>query len=188
MPSNRLMIIRHAEKPDESNAGMTPDGADDAESLIVRGWQRAGALAQFFRARSEYTPLVIFAAGAGHKSNSKRPMQTVTPLAELFQPNPGFEFITKYLKDDLQALVDDVLPRAGPILIAWEHKLIPALIGLIPNAPEVPDAWPDDRFDMVWVLDQTESGWTFSQLPQLLLAGDSSDPIVSPAGAALTCG
>ena len=177
MASQRLMIIRHAEKPDESADGVTPEGADDAESLIVRGWQRAGALAQFFRARSEVTPLVIFAAGAGHKSNSKRPMQTVTALAALLAPNPGFEFITKYLKDDLQNLIADVLPRPGPILIAWEHKLIPALIGLLPDAPDVPDAWPDDRFDIVWVLDRTESGWIFSQLPQLLLAGDSSAPI-----------
>jgi broad specificity phosphatase PhoE len=173
----RLMLVRHAEKPDESADGVTPDGASDEESLIVRGWQRAGALAQFFRVRSEYTPRVIFAAGTGHKSNSKRPMQTVTPLAALLKHDQGFEFITKYLKDDLQDPIDNVLPRQGPVLIAWEHKLIPALIGLLPNAPKVPDAWPDDRFDMVWVLDRMASGWTFSQVPQLLLAGDSSDPI-----------
>ena len=33
------------------------------------------------------------------------------------------------------------------------------------------------RFDMVWVFDRQASGWTFSQVPQMVLAGDSPIPI-----------
>ena len=43
MPS-KIIVIRHAEKPDATDEGVTPHGAGDKESLIVRGWQRAGAL------------------------------------------------------------------------------------------------------------------------------------------------
>jgi hypothetical protein len=37
--------------------------------------------------------------------------------------------------------------------------------------------WPDERFDIVWVLDRDGERWKFSQLPQMLLAGDSEKPI-----------
>ena len=43
----KIMIIRHAEKPPPT-FGVNADGVQDKESLTVRGWQRAGALAPFF--------------------------------------------------------------------------------------------------------------------------------------------
>jgi hypothetical protein len=38
----------------------------------------------------------------------------------------------------------------------------------------VPEEWPDERFDLVWVfdLDPTSQDYRFSQQPQLLLSGD----------------
>jgi hypothetical protein len=47
MPS-KIMLIRHAEKPHGSDQGVTDKGEPDPESLIVRGWQRAGALVALF--------------------------------------------------------------------------------------------------------------------------------------------
>jgi hypothetical protein len=41
----------------------------------------------------------------------------------------------------------------------------------------VPHKWPDDRFDIVWVLDEAGTDWAFSQIPQMLLSGDSPKPI-----------
>jgi hypothetical protein len=63
------------------------------------------------------------------------------------------------------------------VLVAWEHKLIPALVERLPDPPSIPGDWPDDRFDVVWLFDRTDTGWSFSQLPQLLLSGDSANPI-----------
>jgi len=49
MPAQKIMIIRHAEKPEHHGPrGVDENGNEDKESLTVRGWQRAGALVQFF--------------------------------------------------------------------------------------------------------------------------------------------
>jgi broad specificity phosphatase PhoE len=178
MSPKRIMFIRHAEKPGTGTDGngVTPEGAEDDESLTVRGWQRAGALASFF-SKPERCPTAIFASGLGPGSKSKRPMQTVTPLADLLNQTKQVAFMTTYLKDDLKPLMKDVLSREGVVLIAWEHKGIPDLARQLSGAASVPPNWPDDRFDMVWVFDKSDSDWVFSQLPQLLLAGDSAEPI-----------
>jgi hypothetical protein len=44
----------------------------------------------------------------------------------------------------------------------------------------VPSAWPDDRFDVVWVFEHVvQDSYRFTQVPQLVLDGDSSQPIES---------
>jgi hypothetical protein len=43
--------------------------------------------------------------------------------------------------------------------------------GLWARSP--PASWPDDRYDLVWTLSPTEAGWSFHQVPELLLDGDS---------------
>lgn len=177
MAPQRIMFIRHAEKPDTGYAGVAADGSQDEESLTVRGWQRAGALAKFFASQPLLRPDIVFAAGIGHGSKSQRPSETVTPLVDLLNAPGNVSFITSHLKPDLQPLVDDVMTRDGKVLVAWEHQLIPAMVALLPNAPSVPQYWPGDRFDIVWVLDRAGDGWSFSQIPQLLLAGDSASPI-----------
>jgi hypothetical protein len=40
MPAQKIMIIRHAEKPEHHGArGVDENGNEDRESLTVRGWQ-----------------------------------------------------------------------------------------------------------------------------------------------------
>jgi hypothetical protein len=178
----RIIFIRHAEKPDKGHGGIKADGSADKDSLVVRGWQRAGALARFFRPASgpsNLTPTTIFAAAVvAPYSKSKRPMETVKPLVKLLEAeNSTVKFDTTHLKNDIKGLMQDVLTKQGTVLIAWEHQLIPSAVGLLPNPPTVPQQWPGNRFDIVWVFDQAGTGWTFSQIPQLLLAGDISDPI-----------
>ena len=58
------------------------------------------------------------------------------------------------------------------------HDLQPIAQGIAPNADIPP--WDGDRFDMVWVFtsDTGPDGFNFTQIPQLLLPGDISDPIV----------
>ena len=182
MAPNRIMFIRHAEKPDGTSKaqGVTEDGTENKESLTVRGWQRAGALVRLFcpvSGASELLPGTIFAAEVAHGSKSERPLETVTPLICFLKKNGGVEVNEDHPKDDLKGLMADVLTCSGKVLVAWEHSVIPELVALLPNPPRVPDKWPGDRFDVVWIVDKAGTGWSFSQKPQLLLSGDSDRPI-----------
>jgi hypothetical protein len=45
----KLMVIRHAEKPDNQAgiSGVSETGVADSNELTAKGWQRAGALVRF---------------------------------------------------------------------------------------------------------------------------------------------
>jgi hypothetical protein len=48
-----------------------------------------------------------------------------------------------------------------------------------PQDTQIPQHWPDDRFDVVWSFTrEVRSGtYTFDQIPELLLAGDIDERI-----------
>jgi hypothetical protein len=187
MMITKIMIVRHAEKPDDSGAinGISPQGTPDPEDLTPRGWQRAGALARFFAPRDGSfadpdlaSPDVIYASQVGHHSPSARPQHTVTPLADLL----GKPINLDHPKGDETGLVTAVLASTGVALIAWQHEAIPAIARLIlDNTLAVPAVWPDDRFDLVWILTRQGQAWSFRQVPQLLLPGDEDSVIVPGA-------
>lgn len=173
-----IMIIRHAEKPAGSGAsqGIDIDGNPDAHSLTVRGWTRAGALVPLFAGagagRGLVTPTSIYASG-GDGGTGQRPRETVTPLAARL----GLRLQTGYAKGAESQLMAAVAVRPGPTLISWQHEEIPALVAALAGVdPAPPAGWPDDRFDLVWMLTPAGQGWSFRQLPQLLLDGDSDSP------------
>jgi hypothetical protein len=93
-------------------------------------------------------------------------------VALLHETRPNLPFITSYLNHQIEALIADLSDREGTILISWEHKLIPELVKQLPQAPDVPRRWPDNRYDLIWLLDRNAESWTFRQIPQLLLSGD----------------
>jgi hypothetical protein len=185
MPATKIMIIRHAEKPsdDGSISGVSQAGAQDPEELVVRGWQRSGALARYFDPLNGQfvnarlgTPDVVFASAVAHHSKSLRPQHTVLALADLL----GIKLVLAHAKGDEAPLVTDVLAADGIVLIAWEHERIPLIANsILGNATTCPQSWPDDRFDLVWILDRRSAngGWNFDQVPQMLLPGDRNSVI-----------
>jgi len=71
-----------------------------------------------------------------------------------------------------------VLAAPSPVLIAWHHGAIPRLVTEIAGKlPGCPAHWPDDRFDLIWILEREapRAGWSFSQVTQQLLPGDGTD-------------
>ena len=181
MSVQKILLIRHAEKPalDGSDVGVNEFGQSDARDLSVRGWQRAGALVRFFdpprgqpHAPGLALPEAIFAPAAIEPHDSVRPQHTVAPLARSLdlEVHAGFE------KTQVEDLAREVMAQPGrTVLICWEHKVMPALAGLLTGgAGNLPPEWPADRFDLVWVFDRlTARSFGFSQVPQFLLARDS---------------
>ena len=184
--ATKIMLIRHAEKPDGSAQGIDADGVAGKESLIVQGWQRAGALVRFFApADAQFQhpgiarPTSLFASGAvsrkekeGVGSKSLRPEQTLTPLSQFLGSEVPFRL--DFAEGQEAELAAAAVASEGVVLIAWQHEAIPAIANAIfGKAGAVPSKWPGDRFDVVWVFDlQPNGGYSFSQAPQMLLAGD----------------
>ena len=178
MSANRVMIIRHAEKPIAGRVeGVRARGDRDNASLSALGWQRAGALVNFLE-----TPRSVHIARPGHVfavrfdranvASSRRSRQTVRPLCQAL----GLRCDERFGEGQEDLLVEAVKQLTGTILIAWAHESILDIVAALqPSKP--PPEWPDERFDMVWVFDRSARISTFRQVPQQLLAGDRSELI-----------
>src|ERR1017187_10443625 len=183
--ATKIMIIRHAEKPVGQINGVDASGNPDPNSLIPQGWQRAGALVPLFGSSFGPlpTPSFLFAPNV-FGSGSKRPFETITPLAAklgiTMNATAGGVSPGQYAPGDYHLMVPDALACPGTVLIAWEHEDIPSIANLIlGNTSTVPQTWPGARFDVVWIFDlnPATNTYTFNQLPQLLLQGDLPTPI-----------
>ena len=179
----KIMVIRHAEKPN-GEQGVGPYGSADKDSLTPTGWKRAEALVGLFdppggavRDSLIAKPTALFASAPNAAATSKRPQQTIMPLSDALEIeiNLGFG-----LGDEVE-LVKAAKAAAGVVLIAWHHEKIPEIAGLILGSMDgVPPRWKAKRFDVVWVFLRGDDGaWTFSQAPELLLPGDSPKPIAA---------
>ena len=154
MSAKQVIVIRHAQKPTShpKHLGVREDGTNNSESLTVRGWLHAGALTAVFGGPGAHPvearldrPDFIFVAGRGKKqaiidgkpvtvgSHSRRPLETVTPMAERL----GLEPLTIFTKGEEQALVRDALSRVGltHLLAAWDIPKIGNLICLATKPP-----------------------------------------------------
>ncbi|MGH6837866.1 MAG: histidine phosphatase family protein [Methylocella sp.] len=179
----KIMLIRHAERPsaDKSIRGVTEAGVKNKEELTVRGWQRAGALVRFFSPRDNRfvhpaldRPEILFACKAGPSAPSLRPQHSLSPLAELLE----VELNRDYYEGQEKELVQEAIAAQGTVLIAWKHKNMHVIANtILGNNTSAPQYWPLDRFDLVWVFDARDGTWNFTQVPQLLLAGDRPDVI-----------
>jgi hypothetical protein len=193
MSALTLLVIRHAEKPDDPDnpnlgPGLTTQGTEDKHSLVIRGWQRAGAWPVLFgtgTAGQDFPkPNVVYAADPAQGSSqdgshSKRPFETVSALCNRLHISP----VATYGTGDEVALVNEVRQLTGVVLICWEHKrivqaILPELAGS-QTLPNLPTKWDGTRFDVVLRFDRSQTGarWSFRQLFPRLLAGDLDVPL-----------
>jgi hypothetical protein len=177
MTALTILIIRHAEKPDgeATGPGLTHKGKTDSNSLVIDGWQRAGAWTALFgngMGRVQYpAPQAVYAAdpdSSGDGSDpSRRPYETVLALAErigLAKPD------TTFAKGQEKPLVDALLGLAGVVLVAWEHKaIISDILPRIPvsNPHDLPTHWPGKRFDVVLRFDRAAGDSEFRSLSSI---------------------
>ena len=183
--ATKIMVIRHAEKPPNSPPpyGIRSAGERDGDSLTVRGWQRAGALASFFaptngapQDASLATPQLLYASKPMKRNGSRRPFQTVTPLAEKL----AIRINSNFTKFQAEEMLGEAFSCEGAVLICWQREYIPEIANhILGDDTTAPQGWPEDRYDMVWVFDRDASSarYSFKQVPQSLLMGDWPTPI-----------
>lgn len=105
---------------------------------------------------------------------SKRPVQTVTPLAAELAVAVNLD----HAKGQEAELVEGLKALAGAVLIAWQHESIPAIVAHLGSVIPTPSpTWPDSRFNIVYAFIRSGDHWVFTQVPQLLMAGVHAPPI-----------
>lgn len=196
-----IYVIRHGEKPPDPNPGkgnttatlgIDVNGNPDSSSLTPVGWQRAGALATLFApsggsVRSGLsTPTELYSPSYKGGSTGHRTHDTIFPLSQLLS---GVKFDdTTYAEGHEKKFGEHLAAQtSGITLVCWEHSHIPAIGNAIvgkANESEIPQKWPGHRFDVIWIFtlvpsntSSTTNTYTFTQLPQLLLFGDSNSVI-----------
>ncbi|MBV9327137.1 MAG: hypothetical protein JO352_25565 [Chloroflexi bacterium] len=85
MPPLQIMVIRHGEKPAQQPPpyGVDPNGQTDPHALSVVGWQRAGALVDFFSFPREtiQQPTYLYSPPDEGGDEGGRPYETINPLS-----------------------------------------------------------------------------------------------------------
>ena len=183
-----ILVIRHAEEPGEiwPGNGVTDHEIEDDKSLVIRGWQRAGAWAALFgagRGGADYpAPNAIYAAqpgnvGRANHGPSRRPAETISALALRL----GVTANESFAKGQEDALVTKLLTLSGVVLVCWEHDAIVA--DIIPRIPvgqgTPPTGWPGHRYDVVLRFDRPDgiTKFSFRPLYPQLLSGDPNTPL-----------
>jgi hypothetical protein len=164
MDMHKIMVIRHAEKPDAAAgiAGVSDHGAADNDDLTVRGWQRAGALVRLFSPVQPLSadgmiarPHALFATAPTSDNPSRRPLHTIKPLSQ----DLVIEIDKRFVVHEEDKLLD-AAKSAGPVvLISWHHERIDNIAKLL--GVTTTGKWPDQRFDLVWVFNKAATGWGF---------------------------
>lgn len=190
----QILIIRHGEK-----VGDPKKDDDGGRHLSVQGSARATALPSLFspaqpqlsckfdhkaaefigsyqqiplkgRASQFPTPNYIFATQIS--KHSKRPIETVTPLATAVNLpiNDGFADNDGDITKMTNAILNDY--PGSVILICWHHGKIPDVAKAL--GVSRPPKWNAKVFDRVWQITYPKGKASLQDLPQKLLFGDSS--------------
>jgi len=181
--ATKIMLVRHAEKPAKDFApyGVTRKGERNKEALQVRGWQRAGALIGLFAPPSGINPSLarpqfLYASKPLRRRGSRRPFQTLIPLAEKLEIGIN----TNFPRFEFEKMLEEVYSCKGAVLICWQREYLPAIaLRILDDRKIAPAYWPEGCYGMVWVfdLDRSSGQYRFKQIPQKLLAGDATTPI-----------
>ncbi len=133
--SLKVVIIRHAEKPEKG------------DNLSCLGHNRALALANVLHQKIG-TPDYIYVPALDLDNSTKhsRMFQTVSPFAIKY----NLTINTKYSSKDSNKLAKNVLRKSGTVLMVWDHSSISDLAGALGVTHT--KAWDDSDFDTIWLI------------------------------------
>ncbi len=162
-----ILVIRHAEKPDNDDIHLSEAGKKRAEAL-PHLFKKSDARPDPFPA-----PDVVFAAK--RSKHSDRSAETVTPLAKVLK----VEVDTTFDDDDFARLAGELVTnekyQGKTVLVCWHHGKIPELLHSLGVDPK-PKKVGDGVFDRVWVVSFGDKGKAkLAVRPQTLLPLDGKE-------------
>ena len=154
-----VVLLRHAEKPsNESNV-----------HLSARGKERALALIQFFTSTPALTtngpPLALFAARPASHGHSRRPQETLKPLAQHLKLPVLMPFTATEYAGLAKKILDDPAYDGKTVVVCWTHDYLPQLAESFGVKPK-PGPWKSSVFDRVWVITFRDQQALLTSLPQ----------------------
>ena len=174
----RLIILRHGEKP---------TGQDSALQLSRPGKLRAQALAQTYLGKGATKSLLGGKGPDAFFAITPHTVETASPSAESWGL-PVTAFWASAAGRDKNAALDmrtgeaakrarHALERGKTIVMVWEHKRIAGAANpqttlrrllKLDRLDAVPEKWPDDDFDTMWVVTCSRDGKPagFEAMPQ----------------------
>ncbi|KAK4696257.1 hypothetical protein P7C70_g8405, partial [Phenoliferia sp. Uapishka_3] len=137
---NKIILIRHGEKPPHSATGLSKAGK-----------KRAQCLRKVFGKKGKHNVGLIMAESFNPNTGMRaRPYQTVKPVAkdlglkvDLSCERDDAECVRRVVKEFSKTSTKDVL-------ICWKHSELVNLQAALGGAATTP--YPDDRFDVVWIM------------------------------------
>jgi hypothetical protein len=163
-PPATIYLIRHAEKLTDKRPDLAPDG-----------FRRASLIPNLFLPPAGDTRIPLpkpdFIFATARSKNSNRPFETVMPLSSALNEPISNEI----LDDDYPELAKLLLSGkyAGKVvLVAWHHGKMPQLAHELGAVPPY-EKWPEMQFDRIWRIDYKDSKAKLTDLPMLLMPGDS---------------
>jgi len=152
---NKVVIIRHGEKPVKGN------------NLSCQGLNRSLELASvLFKKYNLPDHIFVPDIKSGKSTNQSRMYQTIIPFAVKY----NIDIDTRYSVDDTKNLADGIMKIKGYVLVVWSHEKIPAIV----NGLGIKDKnlnWKSDDFDSILVITFTKNG-----KPQLTIDKENITP------------
>jgi len=155
-----ILVIRHAEKPDEGS-GLTPAGEMRAQEYV--------SYFEHYKLRGRTIHLDALYA-AKDSRGSQRPRLTITPLSQAL----GLPISASFKDKDCQDFVDSIAPTVNgkTVLICWHHGEMPDLLAALGADPDtlLPNGkWPPEQFGWVIQLCYDQSGHLIPALTRRVL-------------------
>ena len=164
----RVILLRHAEKP--------PD--ESTVHLSERGEARARALVALLAAKpvlgTNGPPAALFAPKVTRRGHSRRPYETLKPLAEHLKLSiqapygpTGYAALAKQIREGRSL-------DGKTVVVCWIHDYLPDLEQALGVKPK-PAPWKGSVYDRVWVITYPGNRAVLTNLPQNLLPGDLTE-------------
>lgn len=134
---NRVVIIRHAEKPDKG------------DNLSCKGLNRSLDLpAVLYNKYKLPAKIFVPSVGNGKTASQLRMLETITPFAVKYNIAIDSRFNVK----DANSLAAAIKKTKGYALVVWEHDNINNIVKAL-GADDKGIKWSDDDFDSIWIIE-----------------------------------